>query len=98
VPARSTPNVKATSSPSVRKGKASVQFRGISRRHTPQNYAHGIWASMLADSRGRSDPTVFEKYPEIVSSVEADKQRRIDAMTLQSRLGRLEDFIILETT
>ncbi|CAG8172921.1 unnamed protein product [Penicillium nalgiovense] len=44
-------------------------------------------------SRGRnSEEYVFEKYPEIVSSVEADKQRRIDAMTLQSRLGRLEDY------
>ncbi|KAJ5513506.1 hypothetical protein N7463_003058 [Penicillium fimorum] len=42
-------------------------------------------------SRGRnSEEYVFEKYPEIVSSVEADKQRRIDAMALQSRLGRLE--------
>ncbi|CAG7956298.1 unnamed protein product [Penicillium nalgiovense] len=44
-------------------------------------------------SRGRnSEEYVFEKYPEIVSSVEADKQRRIDAMALQSRLGRLEDY------
>ncbi|OQE46047.1 hypothetical protein PENCOP_c001G03255 [Penicillium coprophilum] len=44
-------------------------------------------------SRGRnSEEYVFEKYPEIVSSVEADKQRRIDAMALQSRLGRLETY------
>ncbi|KAJ5452848.1 hypothetical protein N7445_001031 [Penicillium cf. griseofulvum] len=44
-------------------------------------------------SRGRnSEEYVFEKYPEIVSSVEADKQRRIDAMALQSRLGRLEPY------
>ncbi|KAI2705282.1 hypothetical protein CBS147317_2234 [Penicillium roqueforti] len=44
-------------------------------------------------SRGRnSEEYVFEKYPELVSSVEADKQRRIDAMTLQSRLGRFEPY------
>lgn len=44
-------------------------------------------------SRGRnSEEYAFEKYPEIVSSVEADKQRRIDAMALQSRLGRLEPY------
>ncbi|KAJ5959643.1 uncharacterized protein N7479_006793 [Penicillium vulpinum] len=44
-------------------------------------------------SRGRnSEEYIFEKYPEIVSSVEADKQRRIDAMTLQSRLGRFEPY------
>ncbi|OQD71377.1 hypothetical protein PENPOL_c001G03766 [Penicillium polonicum] len=44
-------------------------------------------------SRGRnSEEYIFEKYPEIVSSVEADKQRRIDAMALQSRLGRLEPY------
>lgn len=42
-------------------------------------------------SRGRnSEDYVFEKYPEIASSVELDKRRRIDAMALQSRLSRIE--------
>jgi alpha-tubulin suppressor-like RCC1 family protein len=42
-------------------------------------------------SRGRnSEGYVFEKYPEIVSSVETDKQRRIDAMALQTRLDHRE--------
>ncbi|KAJ5776501.1 uncharacterized protein N7511_001512 [Penicillium nucicola] len=42
-------------------------------------------------SRGRnSEDYILEKYPEIVSSVETDKQRRIDAMALQTRLDRLE--------
>jgi alpha-tubulin suppressor-like RCC1 family protein len=44
-------------------------------------------------SRGRnSEDYVFEKYPEIVGSVETDKQRRIDAMALQTRLDRLESY------
>ncbi|CAI7657876.1 unnamed protein product [Penicillium glandicola] len=44
-------------------------------------------------SRGRnSEEYIYEKYPEIISSVEADKQRRIDAMALQSRLGHLEPY------
>jgi alpha-tubulin suppressor-like RCC1 family protein len=44
-------------------------------------------------SRGRnSEDYIFEKYPEIVSSVETDKQRRVDAMALQTRLNRLESY------
>ncbi|KAJ5460761.1 uncharacterized protein N7458_002313 [Penicillium daleae] len=44
-------------------------------------------------SRGRnSEEYVFEKYPELVSSVGIDKQRRIDAMTLQSRLSEVESY------
>ncbi|KAJ5380870.1 uncharacterized protein N7496_003298 [Penicillium cataractarum] len=44
-------------------------------------------------SRGRnSEDYVFEKYPELVSSVGIDKQRRIDAMTLQSRLSEVESY------
>ncbi|KAK5798283.1 hypothetical protein VI817_004574 [Penicillium citrinum] len=44
-------------------------------------------------SRGRnSDAYVLEKYPEIVSSVETDKQRRIDAMALQTRLDHRESY------
>ncbi|KAF7719851.1 Uncharacterized protein PECH_007761 [Penicillium ucsense] len=42
-------------------------------------------------SRGRnSEEFVFEKYPELVASVDLDKQRRIDAMALQSRLSEFE--------
>lgn len=42
-------------------------------------------------SRGRnSEGYVFEKYPEIVSSLETDKQRRMDAMALQTRLDHRE--------
>ncbi|KAJ5168801.1 uncharacterized protein N7482_004395 [Penicillium canariense] len=44
-------------------------------------------------SRGRnSEDYVFEKYPEIVSLIEMDKQRRIDAMALQSRLSEVESY------
>lgn len=44
-------------------------------------------------SRGRnSEEYVLEKYPEIVSSVEMDKRRRIDAMALQSRLSQVESY------
>ncbi|KAJ5089860.1 hypothetical protein N7532_008544 [Penicillium argentinense] len=44
-------------------------------------------------SRGRnSDDFVFEKYPEIVSSLDRDKRRRIDAMALQTRLGQVESY------
>lgn len=44
-------------------------------------------------SRGRnSEDYAFEKYPELVSSVGIDKQRRIDAMTLQSRLSEVESY------
>jgi alpha-tubulin suppressor-like RCC1 family protein len=44
-------------------------------------------------SRGRnSEDYVLEKYPELVSSVGIDKQRRIDAMTLQSRLSEVESY------
>lgn len=39
---------------------------------------------------GNSEESVLWKYPEVASSLETDKQRRIDAMALQSRLGRLE--------
>ena len=42
-------------------------------------------------SRGQnSEENILWKYPEIAKAVEADKQRRIDAMALQSRLSRLE--------
>ncbi|KAJ5773294.1 hypothetical protein N7457_008190 [Penicillium paradoxum] len=42
-------------------------------------------------SRGRnSEGYIFDQYPELVSTVEADKQRRIDAMDLQSRYGFFE--------
>ncbi|KAJ5727233.1 hypothetical protein N7493_005053 [Penicillium malachiteum] len=44
-------------------------------------------------SRGRNtEAYVFEKYPEIISSVASDKRRRIDAMTLQSRLSQVESY------
>lgn len=44
-------------------------------------------------SRGRnSEDYVFEKYPELVSSAGIDKQRRIDAMALQSRLSEVESY------
>jgi len=44
-------------------------------------------------SRGRnSEAYVLEKYPEIVSSVEMDKRRRIDAMALQYRLSQVESY------
>ncbi|KAJ5595188.1 uncharacterized protein N7459_001396 [Penicillium hispanicum] len=44
-------------------------------------------------SRGRnSEDFVLEKYPEVVSSVERDKRRRIDAMVLQSRLVDVEPY------
>lgn len=39
-----------------------------------------------------SENYILEEYPEIVSSVEADKQRRIDAMALQSRLSQIEPY------
>ncbi|KAJ5923208.1 hypothetical protein N7454_008453 [Penicillium verhagenii] len=42
-------------------------------------------------SRGRNTESyVLEKYPEIVSSIKSDQQRRIDAMALQSRLSQIE--------
>lgn len=42
-------------------------------------------------SRGRnSDDYIFEKYPELVALVERDKQRMIDSMKLQTRMGRVE--------
>ncbi|KAJ5899568.1 hypothetical protein N7495_004312 [Penicillium taxi] len=41
-------------------------------------------------SRGRnSEAYALEKYPEIASSVEADKQRRIDAIACQCHLGQV---------
>lgn len=44
-------------------------------------------------SRGRnSEDYLFEKYPELVSSAGIDKQRRIDAMALQSRLSEVESY------
>ncbi|KAJ5759251.1 hypothetical protein N7520_006407 [Penicillium odoratum] len=44
-------------------------------------------------SRGRNtEAYVFEKYPEIVSSIKLDQQRRIDAMALQSRLSQVESY------
>ncbi|KAJ5634535.1 hypothetical protein N7528_002377 [Penicillium herquei] len=44
-------------------------------------------------SRGRNtEAYVFEKYPEIISSVASDKRRRIDAMTLQYRLSQVESY------
>ncbi|KAJ5467381.1 hypothetical protein N7475_005133 [Penicillium sp. IBT 31633x] len=44
-------------------------------------------------SRGRnSEEYVFEQYPELVSVVKTDKQRRIDAMDLKARFGSLEPY------
>ncbi|KAJ5650693.1 uncharacterized protein N7484_004416 [Penicillium longicatenatum] len=44
-------------------------------------------------SRGRNtEAYVFEKYPEIVSSIKSDQRRRIDAMVLQSRLSQVESY------
>ncbi|KAJ6160908.1 hypothetical protein N7470_004304 [Penicillium chermesinum] len=44
-------------------------------------------------SRGRNtEAYVFEKYPEIISSVESDKRKRIDSMALKSRLGQIESY------
>ncbi|CAL5870500.1 uncharacterized protein PFLUO_LOCUS4737 [Penicillium psychrofluorescens] len=54
---------------------------------------HENQLSCFPISRGRnSEEYIFERYPEIVGSIEADKQRRIDAMTLQSRLSRVESY------
>ncbi|KAJ5302984.1 hypothetical protein N7476_009783 [Penicillium atrosanguineum] len=54
---------------------------------------HENQLACLPISRGRnSEDYVFEKYPEIVSSVEMDKRRRIDAMALQSRLSQVESY------
>ncbi|KAL3460433.1 hypothetical protein BJX64DRAFT_184587 [Aspergillus heterothallicus] len=42
-------------------------------------------------SRGRNLPEyILEKYPELVSSVQSDKRRRVDSMRLRSRVGKLE--------
>jgi hypothetical protein len=42
-------------------------------------------------SRGRnSEEYMLEKYPELVSSVETDRQRRVDSMKLRSRLDQDE--------
>ena len=42
-------------------------------------------------SRGRnSDEYIFEKYPELVTLVEQDKQKRIDSMKIKSRIDQVE--------
>lgn len=42
-------------------------------------------------SRGRnSDEYIFEKYPELVTSIEHDKQKRIDSMKIKSRIDQVE--------
>ncbi|KAL2856010.1 BTB/POZ protein [Aspergillus pseudoustus] len=42
-------------------------------------------------SRGRNSPEyIFERYPELASSIESDKRRRVDSMRLKSRVGKLE--------
>ncbi|KAJ0426538.1 hypothetical protein BJY00DRAFT_91373 [Aspergillus carlsbadensis] len=42
-------------------------------------------------SRGRNSLEYnFERHPELVSSIESDKRRRIDSMRLKSRVGKLE--------
>ncbi|KAL2799078.1 hypothetical protein BJX66DRAFT_273111 [Aspergillus keveii] len=42
-------------------------------------------------SRGRNSLEYsLERYPELVSSIESDKRRRIDSMRLKSRVGKLE--------
>lgn len=42
-------------------------------------------------ARGRnSDDYFFEKYPQLVTLMERDKQRRIDSMKLQSRMDRVD--------
>ncbi|GFF44962.1 BTB/POZ domain-containing protein 1 [Aspergillus udagawae] len=42
-------------------------------------------------SRGRnSEAYVFEKYPELIASIQADRRRMIDSMRLQSRLNCLQ--------
>ncbi|KAF7162340.1 hypothetical protein CNMCM5623_007685 [Aspergillus felis] len=44
-------------------------------------------------SRGRnSEAYVFEKYPELIASIQADRRRMIDSMRLQSRLNCLQSF------
>ncbi|KAJ5081586.1 hypothetical protein NUU61_009850 [Penicillium alfredii] len=54
---------------------------------------HENQLSCFPISRGRnSEDYIFEKYPEIVSSVETDRQRRIDAMTLQTRVNQVESY------
>ena len=45
----------------------------------------------LPISRGRNtEEYLFEKYPELVSLIEEDKQRKIDSMKIRSRLGMVE--------
>lgn len=42
-------------------------------------------------SRGRnSDEYIFEKYPELVTSIDHDKQKRIDSMKIKSRIDQVE--------
>ncbi|KAL2819677.1 hypothetical protein BJX63DRAFT_358758 [Aspergillus granulosus] len=42
-------------------------------------------------SRGRNLPDyIFEKYPELASSIESDRRRRVDSMRLKLRVGTLE--------
>lgn len=44
-------------------------------------------------SRGRnSDEYIFEKYPELVTLVEQDKQKRIDSMKIKSRIDQVEAY------
>ncbi|GFF80438.1 hypothetical protein IFM60648_05739 [Aspergillus lentulus] len=44
-------------------------------------------------SRGRnSEAYVFEKYPELVASIQADRRRMIDSMRLQYRLNCLQSY------
>lgn len=54
---------------------------------------HENQLSCFPISRGRnSEGYALERYPEIAGSVEMDKQRRIDAMALQTRLSQVESY------
>lgn len=54
---------------------------------------HDNQLSCYPISRGRNtEAYVLEKYPEIISSVESDKRKRIDAMALKSRLSQIESY------
>lgn len=54
---------------------------------------HDNQLSCYPISRGRNtEAYFFEKYPEIISSVESDRRRRVDAMALSTRLRNVESY------
>ncbi|KAJ5173126.1 hypothetical protein N7492_005719 [Penicillium capsulatum] len=56
--------------------------------HDLDAVCHDNQLSCFPISRGRnSEEYILEKYPEIVACLEADKERRIDSMVLQNRIG-----------